>query len=180
MRETNSAEPAFWSREMSGREMFRQIYSDATKIIRLSEGVEAMTLGPSIVTRETAIEDQWIGDKSKFKPDILVGGGTDAMAFIEGDTYNSYHIMLKLGGNKSAAKDWLGNVRFKNNDGRTLRLELKTNGCIHAIRTTDDSRWRAECVFGPEEMNSLGYTLGLLKEYLGTRKLGSHALKHST
>lgn len=154
---------------------FRDIYGQVERIFTLAGTTELMSLGPTIVSRESGVEDGWLESEKGFKPNLratLVAG----LDFdVEGEAYQLASFFFKQGGNESAAKDWLGDIRFSRGKD-VLEYTLHADGRIKLTKRNEESKWVSFCWAQEDEKTELYGALDYLKQQMHWRKLGGVSL----
>ena len=154
---------------------FRGLYGDVERIFTLTNAPDLMSLGPSIVSAESAIDDGWLDSLKDFRPMLRAASVPGLSLDISGTEYTGLRLFFKQGGNEAADKKWLGDIHFSN-ENDDIDYKLHTDGRIKITKRSADSPWTQLCwAFGAEAQELSGALLKV-KEHLHKRKVGELAL----
>ncbi len=154
---------------------FRGVYGDVERILTLTSAPDLMSLGPTVVDADTAINDGWLESLKDFKPMLRAANVSGISVILDGTEYTSASLYFKRGGNKAADQNWLGDISFWN--GRdSLQYKFHTDGRIKLTKSSSDSCWVQFCWAQESQAHELSETLVKVKEHLRSQQVGQLAL----
>lgn len=154
---------------------FRSAYEDVERIFTLTSAPDLMSLGPTVVDADTAVNDGWLESLRDFRPMLRAANVSGISVTLDGTEYTGATFFFKRGGNNTADKKWLGDLTFMNGTD-DLEYKLYADGRIKLTKCSAGSPWIQFCWAHESQAHELSSALVKVKEHLHSQKVGQLAL----